>query len=130
MNPKNNFSKQLAAVSAASGFLAVLLGAFGAHGLKNSIVPEMLAVFETGCRYQMIHALAGLALAGLAAILTEKTLRRTAFCWWLGTLIFSGSLYLLALTGHRWWGAAAPVGGIFLMAGWLALLAGAMQKEP
>jgi uncharacterized membrane protein YgdD (TMEM256/DUF423 family) len=105
---------------------AVAAGAFGAHGLRARVTPEMLSVFETGARYHMYHALALLALA-LAAH------RRPSGAWaaagWLfvaGIVVFSGSLYLLALTGTRWLGAVTPVGGVALLAGWaFAAAAGA-----
>jgi uncharacterized membrane protein YgdD (TMEM256/DUF423 family) len=110
------------------GFLAVLLGAFGAHGLKTRITADMLAVFEIGCRYQLAHALALLALMGLGPYVHEKILQRVGHCWVLGIFIFSGSLYVLALTGARRWGMVTPMGGLLLMGGWLYLFLGAFQR--
>ena len=130
MQPPLNFQKNLAAASALAGFLAVLCGAFGAHALRNKVPPEMLAAFETGARYQMFHALAGLALAGLAASWGAQRLRAVALLWASGTILFSGSLYLLVLTGGRFWGAVTPLGGLLLMAGWLSLAVRAFQKSP
>jgi len=106
------------ALGAILGGLAVALGAFGAHGLRARLGPELLAVFETGVRYQMFHALALLALA--LAIVRWPQRRLAAAAWLLvaGTVVFSGGLNLLALTGARWLGAVAPVGGIVLIAGW------------
>jgi uncharacterized membrane protein YgdD (TMEM256/DUF423 family) len=108
-------------IGATLGFLAVAAGAFGAHALRSRLTPEDLEIFETAARYQMYHALALLAAAwavgrwpGGAALA----------CGWLflgGTLVFSGSLYLLVLTGQRWLGAVTPIGGLALLAGWLAL---------
>lgn len=109
------------ALGAVSAFVGVAAGAFGAHGLRERLTPEMLATFETGVRYQMYHAL-GLMLAAWAAARWPGTL--TASAGWLfviGTLIFSGSLYLLTLTGARWLGAITPIGGLAFLAGWLCL---------
>lgn len=97
-------------------FLAVVLGAFGAHALKNRLTPDMLAVFETGVKYQIYHALALLLLAAL------RGPNKAAWCFSAGIVIFSGSLYILALTGVRKWGAVTPIGGLLFLAGWLILL--------
>jgi uncharacterized membrane protein YgdD (TMEM256/DUF423 family) len=104
-----------------SGFLAVALGAFGAHALKARVGGDLLAVFETGIRYQMYHALALLAVACAHARQPGRVI--TAAGWWFvgGTVVFCGSLYLLALTGARGWGAVTPLGGLAFMAGWLCL---------
>lgn len=99
-------------VGAALMLLDVALGAFGAHGLKNRLSPEMLAVFETGVRYQAYHALAILLVAAL------RGPDRAAWCFLGGIVVFSGSLYALALTGVRWLGAVTPVGGLLFLAGW------------
>jgi len=104
-----------------SGFLAVTLGAFGAHGLKTRIGPDMLAVFETGVRYQMFHALALLAVAWAATRWPGNLVIGAGWLFVAGTVIFSGSLYLLSLTGMRWLGAITPIGGLAFMAGWLCL---------
>lgn len=97
-------------------FLAVGLGAFGAHALKARLTPEMLAIFETGVKYQVYHALALLLLASL------RGPSKAAWCFTFGIALFSGSLYLLALTGVRKWGAVTPVGGVLFLAGWLIVL--------
>ena len=106
----------LGCVSAA---IAVALGAFGAHGLRARLVPDMLATFEIGVRYQMYHALALLAV-GLA-VPRWPSLALGGWLFVAGTIVFSGSLYALALTGQRWLGAVTPVGGAAFIAGWLAL---------
>jgi uncharacterized membrane protein YgdD (TMEM256/DUF423 family) len=109
-------------------FLAVAAGAFGAHALRVRLTPELLAAFETGARYQMYHALA----LFVAAWATTKWAGRlpTLAGWFFtgGILLFSGSLYLLALTGVRWLGAVTPLGGLAFLAGWAAL-AGAAWSE-
>ena len=97
-------------------FLAVGLGAFGAHALKARLEPDMLAAFEVGVRYQVYHALALLLLAALHGP------GKAAWCFTAGIAFFSGSLYILALTGVRRWGAVTPIGGLFFLAGWLILL--------
>ena len=100
--------------------LAVILGAFGAHGLRARLTPEMLAVFHTGVEYQFYHAL-GLLAVGL---LLQHHPASVALRWagWLmfsGIILFSGSLYLLVITDHRWLGAITPVGGIAFILSWL-----------
>jgi uncharacterized membrane protein YgdD (TMEM256/DUF423 family) len=98
--------------------LAVGAGAFGAHALRTRLTPELQAIFETGARYHMYHAL-GLVLLGVAAQTRATPLHAWAAGALLaGVLVFSGSLYLLALTGLRWLGAITPLGGLALMIGW------------
>ncbi|HEX2095122.1 MAG TPA: DUF423 domain-containing protein [Longimicrobiaceae bacterium] len=101
-------------------FLAVAAGAFGAHALRSRIAPDLLGVFETGARYQMYHALALLAVAWAVERWPGAGVAGWAFV--AGIVLFSGSLYLLALTGVRWLGAITPLGGVAFLAGW-ALLA-------
>lgn len=104
------------------GALAVALGAFGAHALRSRVTAERLAVFETGVRYHLIHAL-GLVLAGLTSAWLPASSWVTA-CGWLwiaGIVLFSGSLYLLVLTDRRTWAMFTPFGGVLLILGWLCL---------
>ncbi len=110
-----------AVMGAASGFVAVATGAFGAHALKGRLTPDLLAVFETASRNQMFHALALLAVAFACANRPSRTTTASGWCFIAGTLIFCGSLYALALTGVRGLGAIAPVGGVLFLAGWLLL---------
>jgi uncharacterized membrane protein YgdD (TMEM256/DUF423 family) len=99
--------------------LAVAAGAFGSHGLRAMVAPERLVTFETAVRYQMYHAL-GLLLVGLLAVHVPRV--RTAGRLFLaGTAVFSGSLYLLVLTGAGWLGAVTPLGGVAFIAGWAHL---------
>lgn len=108
------------------GFVGVAAGAFGAHALKHRLTPEMLSVFEVGVRYQMYHALAIVA----AAFITTSFWALLAGSFFIGgTLIFSGSLYLLTLTDVRAWGAVTPIGGAILLLGWLSLMIAALQKS-
>ena len=112
-------------IGSVSGGLAVLLGAFGAHALKARMTPEQLATFETGVRYHMYHALALFAVAFAISRSPEGAL--AAIAGWLfvaGTILFSGSLYLLAVTGVRWLGVVTPFGGLAFIAGWVCLALG------
>ncbi len=109
-------------IGALSGGLGVVLGAFGAHALKVRLSPDLLDTFETGVRYEMYHALALLAVGLVLTRFPSSALLGAA--GWLfvaGTIIFSGSLYLLSLTGVRWLGAITPFGGLAFIAGWLCL---------
>jgi uncharacterized membrane protein YgdD (TMEM256/DUF423 family) len=99
-------------------FLAVALGAFGAHALKSRLEPDMLAVFEVAVRYQVYHALALFAVAFLAVQMPGKAVDTAGWCFTFGIIFFSGSLYALALTGVRKLGAITPIGGLFFLAGW------------
>jgi uncharacterized membrane protein YgdD (TMEM256/DUF423 family) len=106
------------AVGAILAGLSVAAGAFGAHALKAILTPEMLTVFETGARYQMYHALAlivvGLSLQNYAS----QTFRKAGVAFLVGVVLFSGSLYALALSGIRGLGALTPLGGVAFLIGW------------
>ncbi len=104
-----------------SAFIAVALGAFGAHALKARLPADLLAVFETGVRYQLTHALALLAVAWACTRWPGTAVNASGWLFVAGTVIFSGSLYALALTGVRWLGAVTPIGGVALLAAWLCL---------
>ena len=110
-----------------SGFISVAAGAFGAHALKNKLAPEMLAIFETAARYQMVHALALLATAWAVTQFHSGLARSAGWFFFLGSVVFSGSLYSLVLTGVKAWGAVTPLGGLFLLAGWLMLALAAFR---
>ena len=101
------------------GAVGVALGAFGAHGLKDHISPELLEIYRTGVLYHLLHAVALLAVAIAGPRLQRGALVRALFLG--GIAIFSGSLYALALTGVRWLGAITPLGGVALIAGWATL---------
>lgn len=118
-NPRALFT--LGAFSAGT---AVMTGAFGAHALRSALAPDMLAVFETGVRYQMYHALALLATSWSATQWGShrpRSVAASAWCFGLGTVFFSGSLYILSITGAGWIGAVTPIGGVLFIAGWIAL---------
>lgn len=103
------------------GFSGVALGAFAAHGLKSKLTPEYLAIFQTGTHYQLIHTLALLAVALLSLHLPSRLLTTAGWMFALGILLFSGSLYLLTLTGIGKLGIITPFGGLAFLAGWLCL---------
>jgi uncharacterized membrane protein YgdD (TMEM256/DUF423 family) len=109
-------------IGALSAFVGVAAGAFGAHGLKDRLSAEMLAVFEVGVRYQMYHAFALIAAAWASARWPGALASASGWLFVAGTIIFSGSLYLLSLTGQRWLGAITPIGGLAFLAGWLCLV--------
>lgn len=114
-------------LGALSAFIAVGAGAFGAHALRARLAPDLLAVFETGARYQMYHALALLVVAWAAARPGATLAGWAGWCFVAGTVLFSGSLYVLALSGVRWLGAVTPLGGVAFLAGWLCLALSARQ---
>lgn len=121
----NNLFLVLASIN---GFLAVSLGAFAAHGLKSALSEDLLNIFQTGVQYHMYHTLALLAVGVLSLYFPTQTgLRIAGFLFLAGIIIFSGSLYVLALTGIRWLGAITPLGGIAFLAGW-ALLGWSMMR--
>jgi uncharacterized membrane protein YgdD (TMEM256/DUF423 family) len=111
-------------VAAALGLVGVAAGAFGAHALRNRLTADLLAVFETAVRYQMYHALALLAVALAYDRWGAAPLVWSGWLFVAGTVIFSGSLYLLSLTGARWWGAVTPIGGACFLLGWALLVWG------
>lgn len=107
----------LFAAGALLGGLAVAFGAFGAHALEARVSAERLATFETAARYQLVHAVAIIA----AALLGGERAVLAGIAFLVGVALFSGSLYLLVLTGARWFGAIAPLGGLALIGGWVLL---------
>lgn len=109
------------ALGSLSGFIGVALGAFAAHALKGRLSADLLAVFETGVRYQMYHALALLAVGWACTRWPGTVLTTGGWLFVAGTVLFSGSLYALSLSGARGWGAIAPIGGIAFLAGWISL---------
>lgn len=125
MNKKDGHLFRIAGIIFA--FFAVILGAFGAHALKEILVArESVSTWETAVHYQMWHAL---ALLFVSVFPKRRSLSKaTGHCFIVGTLLFSGSLYLLALGGLKWLGPVTPIGGLLLVAGWLALLLSAYKN--
>ena len=114
--------KNFLLVAAILGFLGVAFGAFGAHGLRERLSPEMMAAFEIDVRYQMYHVFALLAVAAaIAHFGRARLLLISGWSFIAGVLIFSGSLYALALTGTGMFGAITPIGGVGLLLGWACL---------
>jgi len=111
------------------GFLGVALGAFGAHALRSRLSPEMLAVFETGVRYQMYHTFAVLIVAAaIGHIGNARLLVAAGWLFFTGVVLFSGSLYALALTGVATLGAITPIGGLLFLIGWACLAVFAIAR--
>ena len=111
------------------GFLAVAGGAFGAHALKQRITPDNLAIFEVGIRYQMYHALALILTVWLIGTTQSNWASLAAYSFIAGTIIFSGSLYMLVFTGVKIWGAVTPIGGVLLLLGWVFLGISALAQK-
>lgn len=119
-------------IAAVSAGISVAAGAFGAHALRARVEPRLLEVFETGARYQMYHALALVAVAWVASRLPAGAATPALSAGWLfvaGTLVFSGSLYAMTLTGLRALGAITPIGGVCFILGWIALAVAALRME-
>jgi uncharacterized membrane protein YgdD (TMEM256/DUF423 family) len=116
--------RRFAVIGALSGLVAVAAGAFGAHALRTRLPAELVAVFETAARYQLYHALALFAAAWAWTQWPGPLVRSAGWLFVAGTVVFSGSLYILSLGGARWLGAVTPLGGLLLLAGWLALATG------
>ena len=109
-----------------TGFLAVVAGTFGAHGLEGRVSPELLETYEVGARYHAYHALAMLACAGFVERLGRGG-GVAVVLFAVGTAIFAGTLYALAITGQRWLGAVTPIGGLALLGGWATLITAAWK---
>ncbi|HXR57847.1 MAG TPA: DUF423 domain-containing protein [Burkholderiales bacterium] len=109
------------ALGSLSALIGVALGAFAAHGLKERLAPELLAIFEVGVRYQMYHAFALIAVAWACTRWPGNLPAIAGTLFLAGTVLFSGSLYVLSLSGLRWLGAVAPIGGLAFLAGWACL---------
>ena len=103
------------------GFTGVALGAFAAHGLKGRLSEQYLAIFHTGVTYQLVHALALIGVALLATQLQSRLVTWAGICFALGIMLFSGSLYVLTMTGISKLGMITPIGGLGFLAGWLCL---------
>ncbi|NOX08086.1 MAG: DUF423 domain-containing protein [Gammaproteobacteria bacterium] len=123
-------SRLFLSLGAASAMLAVILGAFGAHGLRGKLDPSLFNAFQTGVEYQMYHALA-LVMVGILfgqCPTAGWRLRWSGYLFTTGIILFSGSLYVLAVSGMRWLGMITPLGGVCFIGAWLLLLIYAMQS--
>ena len=112
------------AVGALLALLGVAAGAFGAHGLRSIVSEQMLEVFHTGVRYQMYHAFGLMVSGGALAFYQLSLFRWATWAFLTGILLFSGSLYVMSLSGVRWLGAITPLGGLFFIIGWVLLAIG------
>jgi len=121
--------KSILTIAAVSGLLAVALGAFGAHGLKAIISPEMLEVYKTGVQYQFYHTFALLAVGILMNFNQSKALKWSAYLFITGMILFSGSLYVLAISGVKALGVITPFGGITWIAAWFLLFVHCRQLK-
>jgi uncharacterized membrane protein YgdD (TMEM256/DUF423 family) len=108
-------------------FLAVALGAFAAHGLRNRLSADMFTIFEVGVRYHMYHALALLAVAWACSRWPAGGAQYAGWLFLAGIIVFSGSLYILSVTGARWLGAVTPIGGVAFLVGWIILVWSALK---
>jgi uncharacterized membrane protein YgdD (TMEM256/DUF423 family) len=126
---ESRISRWVLVAGAGFAMLAVMIGAFAAHGLKQVLDAYSLGLFETAARYQMYHAIALLIVAVISTIpqISPRWLKLAAFAFILGIVLFSGSLYLLALSGIKWLGAITPLGGVAFIFGWLALIVAALK---
>lgn len=122
-------NRQFITIAAISGATGVALGAFGAHALKNILTSEMMAVYQTAVQYQMIHALGLLATGILGKFIRSDALKWAGGAFIAGMILFSGSLYLLSLTGVRALGMVTPLGGVSFIIGWLALALAGWKHE-
>lgn len=130
-------SRKHVTIAAFSGAFAVILGAFGAHTLRNILEAKQLATFQTGVQYQFYHSL---AILGVACLVTDKTISKKVIntsivAFTLGIILFSGSLYLLSLKGllgieswGKWLGPLTPIGGLCFITGWLLIIYAALRK--
>lgn len=125
----NQLGRLFIVLAAISGFLATCLGAFGVHALKTKISMEMLVVYQTGVSYQFYHSLALLLLGQLMVHYDNKYLILSGVMFVIGVLLFSGSLYLLAVTGIKQLGIVTPFGGVAFLVGWLMLAFGVIQDQ-
>lgn len=120
--------RRLYLFGAIAGLLGVALGAFAGHGLRARLTPDLLAVFETGVRYQMYHAFALFAAGWGFSRWQHHAFAIGGWLFVAGIVIFCGSLYALALSGERWLGAVTPAGGLTFLGGWLCLAWGSSSK--
>ena len=117
-------SSKVLGFGAVFAFLGVAAGAFGAHALRDHLSAESMAIYQTGVQYQLVHALA------LVALGCQDRIRVSTIAWFfgIGIVVFTGSLFALAISGQTWWGAVTPIGGLSFLAGWATLAATAFKK--
>ena len=121
--------RQLIVLASLTLLVGVAAGAFGAHGLKRMLSPELISVWQTAVLYQLVHGLGLLALGALGARFGSPLLSASGIFMFAGIVIFSGSLYALALTGVRWLGAITPIGGVAFIVAWALLALAAYRAQ-
>jgi len=124
----NKMSKTIIMTASVLLALAVAIGAFGAHGLKSYVSAEMLQTWKTGVEYHFYHALGVLLVGVLAVSMPSVYLKWSAILLTAGIILFSGSLYVLAVSGIKWLGAVTPLGGLSFIAGWILLFLSVWKK--
>lgn len=130
-----NNDKKMITIGAIFGGVAVIAGAFGAHGLKGLLTPDKLQVYDTAVKYQFYHTLALILTGLLIHSFTNKNLVRAGYCFIAGIILFSGSLYILSTSSLfnaqiNWVGIITPFGGLLMITGWLLLLLGILRTSP
>lgn len=123
-------SKTILMTGSALLIMAVVVGAFGAHALKAKLSDDMLQVYKTGVDYHFYHALGILLIGILSFHISSGLINWSAFCLVAGIVLFSGSLYLMSISGIKWLGAITPLGGLSFIAGWVLLLVAVWRKIP
>ncbi|MDF7808448.1 DUF423 domain-containing protein [Pontiellaceae bacterium B12219] len=124
----NTIAKLFLSLGAISGALGVIIGAFGAHGLKSKLSDQMLTVYQTGVQYHFYHTFALLAVGLLALKFQSGLLTSSGWSFLVGILLFSGSLYALSISGIKVLGAITPIGGLFFIIGWILLAVTVMKS--
>ena len=124
----NTIAKLFLSLGAISGALGVMIGAFGAHGLKDKLSAEMLPVYQTGVQYHFYHCFALLVVGLLAMKFPSGLLTSSGWSFVVGTLLFSGSLYALSISGISKLGAITPIGGLFFIVGWVLLVLAVLKS--
>ena len=129
MTPDRPVGSALLATAGVLMAAGVALGAFGAHALRSRLTPDLLGIYQTGVHYHLVHGMAAVLCVLLARGTGGRRAEGAGWLFAVGTVVFSGSLYVLALTGQRWLGAVTPVGGVCWIAGWLLLAASARTRR-
>ena len=119
--------KVILSLAACSAMISVVLGAFAAHGLKSKLSENLLTTFQTGVQYQMYHSLALILLVVLYRQMPQPLIMYSAGFMFAGIILFSGSLYMLALTQIKWFGPITPIGGVCFIIGWALIIAAALK---
>lgn len=123
-----NLTRLFVILGSLNAALAVILGAFGAHMLKNQLSENLMTIFQTGNQYHFYHALGLFAVAFIASHTNSKLVKWSGLLMFIGIILFSGSLYILSITGIKWLGAITPIGGIAFIGAWIVLAIAAFEQ--